>query len=89
MYMLTRLWLILFFALMLFFIWRLVHGVRPHRGLHAAMETVCLGALLCLGLGLLAKPFGASLPSGPLPSLFAGTLGLPGAALAFWVGKGL
>ena len=87
--MLSRLCLILFFALMLLLLWQAVRGSRPHRGLHAVLETVCLGALLCLGLSLLAKPFGASLPSGPLPSLFAGTLGLPGAALAFWVGKGL
>lgn len=87
--MLTKLWLILFFALLLLLIWQMIRGTRPHRGLHAALETVCLGALLCLGISLLAKPLGISLPSGPLPSVFAGTLGLPGAALAFWVGGGL
>lgn len=86
--MLTRLWLILFFGGILFLIWKIAKGLRPHQGLHGAMEAICLGALLCLGLSLLAKPLGIHFPSGPLPSVFAGTLGLPGAALAFWVGSG-
>lgn len=87
--MLARLWIIGFFAGMLLVLWAVVKGIRPHQGIHAAMESIFLGALVCLGLSLLLRPAGFSLPTGPLPSIFAGTLGLPGAALAFWMGSGL
>lgn len=87
--MLTRLWIIGFFAVMLLLLWLAVRGIRPHQGMHAAMESIFIGALLCLGLSLLLRPAGFSLPTGPLPSVLAGTLGFPGAALAFWMSSGL
>ena len=87
--MLTRLWIIGIFGIMLLILWAITKGIRPHQGLHAAMESIFLEALICLGLSLLTRPAGFSCPTGPLPSVFAGTLGLPGAVLAFWIGSGL
>lgn len=87
--MLERIWLIFFFAGLLVLLWRAVSKTTPHRGLHAGLEALCLGAILCLGLSLVGKPFGVEFPNGPLPSLFAAAMGLPGAILAFFVGCGL
>lgn len=77
----TRLIFIAFFALFLLLLWRISAGIRPHRGLHRLLEWTAAGAAVCLLLGLLLKPLGIVMPTGPLPSILTGALGLPGAVV--------
>lgn len=53
----------------------------PRRGLMRVVERVCVGMILCYLCHLAFGPLGAEVPRGPLASLAAGYLGLPGVAL--------
>ena len=86
--MADRLLIIGGFALLLCVLWLCAMGLAPHRGLLRLAERLCLGIILCYCLGLMLKPLGVSAVTGPFSALLGGALGLPGAALAFFIGNG-
>lgn len=57
----------------------------PRKGAMRVVERLFMGMILCYLCQLLLAPLGLTLPQGPVPALFAGYLGLPGAALAAWL----
>ena len=84
--MAQRVWIIGSFCLLTGGLWFVSLRLTPHRGVLRGAEGVCLGVILCYCLGLLAAPLGIVVPQGPASAVFAGTLGLPGAALSILLG---
>jgi len=80
--MLDKLTIIAGFAALVSPIYLMAMRSTPHRGVLKLLEKLCLGIILCYCCQMLLQPFGVPVAQGPIASLSAGYLGLPGAALS-------
>ncbi|MBE5801859.1 MAG: SigmaK-factor processing regulatory BofA [Clostridiales bacterium] len=77
-----QLGIIAFLVLLMGALWFLSHRATPNHGAMKWLERLFSGLALCYGCSLALRLFGFELSYGPLPSLLAGTFGLPGVGLA-------
>lgn len=76
------------FSLLIGGLWFTSMRLTPHRGVLRVLEKVCVGVVICYLAAALLRPFGIAFPQSPVSAALAGVLGLPGSALAFWIGSG-
>lgn len=80
--MTDKLTIIAGFAALITPVYWLAMRSTPHHGMLRLLEKLCLGIILCYCCQAVLRPFGVTVPQGPLAALSAGYLGVPGAALS-------
>ena len=86
--MMDKLLLIASFSGMMAVVYALCMRATPRKGWLHAVETLCMGVILCYLCQAALQPFGVRIAQSPLAALSAGCFGFPGVAfssvLAAW-----
>ena len=80
--MADKLILIASFSSVMTILYTLCMRATPRKGWLRAMETLCVGIVLCYLCQAALQPFGIRIAQSPLAALSAGFWGLPGVALS-------
>ena len=83
--MAERLTIIALFGILIGLVWFFSLRSTPRKGFMRVVERTCCVIILCYLSGIGLQLFGLSGPQGPISALFAGYLGIPGAALSAFV----